>query len=613
MNWRIVSKVRRIFDEVRKVRNPRQAWEFVEWLGGAVGRRLVAGFRGRPGARNIGEVGGVSHLEDRGKQEPGGVAGDLDRRSDREGSGAGDVGDVEEDPGVGSEEQGAGSDVGEGEVAHADAPVEPGGGSKSIPEPNRAVADYPLGAEIVALGARAAAVFAASGRVGHSLDDEYVDLVVVDSPDDIETTGPPMVALADLAPHYSVPAFDPLTINPTGWVRKPTAGTGVLGPPDLLPPGTETHQVVSPHDRDALHVLHHLEDVAEFHPDVMSRASTLATVAAMGVVVHLADQDAALERFLGRELYGLMAASDILSADRDGRERISVAMRRVALRDHSLRRRSRDLIAAALPDPPLLPKVSILAPTKRPQLVHSLLDTVAGQTYPRLELVLILHGEGFGHDVEVGVADAPYPVRVVCVGGELSLGSALNSGVSVASGTLLSKFDDDDVYAADHVWDLVLAHEYSGAALVAKGAEFVYLSGSDVTLHRFCGKGETSSRVPIAGATILVSRHALDTVGGWKRLPLGEDRALIEDVRRAGGQVYRTHGFGFVVVRHGKGHTWDADDDYFLRQAEQVRQGWDPGFAGLDPRYWPAAARMSLIVGEARRQPSVSLFRRRLG
>ena len=220
MNWRIVSKVRRIFDEVRKVRNPRQAWEFVEWLGGAVGRRLVAGFRGRPGARNIGEVGGVSHLEDRGKQEPGGVAGDLDRRSDREGSGAGDVGDVEEDPGVGSEEQGAGSDVGEGEVAHADAPVEPGGGSKSIPEPNRAVADYPLGAEIVALGARAAAVFAASGRVGHSLDDEHVDLVVVDSPDDIETTGPPMVALADLAPSLFCSGIRPVDDQPDGLGEK---------------------------------------------------------------------------------------------------------------------------------------------------------------------------------------------------------------------------------------------------------------------------------------------------------------------------------------------------------------------------------------------------------
>ena len=329
--------------------------------------------------------------------------------------------------------------------------------------------------------------------------------------------------------------------------------------------------------------MHHVEDVAGFHPDVISRASTLAAVAATGVVVHLADQDPQLERFLGRELHGLMAAPDILGAGLDGRERISVTMRRVALRDHSLRRRARDLITAALPDPPLLPKVSILASTNRPGLVHDLLDTVGGQTYPRLELVLILHGEGFEQDMEARVADAPHPIRVVRVGGELSLGSALNSGVEAASGALLTKFDDDDVYASDHIWDLVLAHEYSGASLVAKGAEFVYLAGSDVTIHRFRGKGETYKEVPMAGATILVSRGAVDAVGGWRRLPLGEDRALIKDVRQSGARVYRTHGFGFVVVRHGKGHTWEADDSYFLRQAEEVRQGWDPGFAGLEP------------------------------
>ena len=415
-----------------------------------------------------------------------------------------------------------------------------------------------------------------------SLDDEHVDLVVVDTPDDIEDSGPPTVALADLAPTCSVAALDPLTVNPTGWVRKPTAGVGALGSPDLLPPGTEADRVVSPHDRDALRLVHHVEDVAGFHPDAISRASTLAAVAATGVVVHLADQDPQLERFLGPELYGLMAAPDILGAGLERRERISVTMRRVALRDHSLRRRARDLIAAALPDPPLLPKVSILASTNRPGLVPGLLDTVGRQTYPRLELVLILHGKGFGPDVETRVADAPYPIRVVRVDGELSLGSALNSGVEAASGALLTKFDDDDVYASDHIWDLVLAREYSGASLVAKGAEFVYLAGSGVTLHRFSGKGETFADVPMAGATILVSRGAVDAAGGWRRLPLGEDRALIKDVRQSGAPVYRTHGFGFVVVRHGKGHTWEADDSYFLNQAEEVRQGWDPEFAGLE-------------------------------
>ena len=42
----------------------------------------------------------------------------------------------------------------------------------------------------------------------------------------------------------------------------------------------------------------------------------------------------------------------------------------------------------------------------------------------------------------------------------------------VAQGTLLTKVDDDDLYGPEHVWDLVLARCYSGAAVVGKGAEF---------------------------------------------------------------------------------------------------------------------------------------------
>ena len=115
---------------------------------------------------------------------------------------------------------------GEGAVSDSGAPAEPPSEEESTPGPDSTVADYPLGAEIVTLGPRAATVFAASSRVRGSLDDEHIDLVVVDTPEEIEDSGPPTVALADLAATCSVAALDPLTFNPTGWVRKPTAGVG---------------------------------------------------------------------------------------------------------------------------------------------------------------------------------------------------------------------------------------------------------------------------------------------------------------------------------------------------------------------------------------------------
>ena len=65
------------------------------------------------------------------------------------------------------------------------------------------------------------------------------------------------------------------------------------------------------------------------------------------------------------------------------RERLSIDMRREALRTHSLRARARQLAAAAgLGARPGLPEVSILLPTRRPDLLDRCLEIAASQTYP---------------------------------------------------------------------------------------------------------------------------------------------------------------------------------------------------------------------------------------
>ena len=86
------------------------------------------------------------------------------------------------------------------------------------------------------------------------------------------------------------------------------------------------------------------------------------------------------------------------------------------------------------------------------------------------------------------------PLTVVGVSSERSLGDALNAGVDAASGEVVTKMDDDDWYGSDHLWDLMLALDYSGAELVAKGAEFVYMEELDITIRRFTGRSEGSER-----------------------------------------------------------------------------------------------------------------------
>lgn len=449
-----------------------------------------------------------------------------------------------------------------------------------------AAAQYRLGPEIAARGPRAEAVLAASGRVGSTVG-ELTEAVIVDTPEIAEDiaagTGIGISVLSQTDPRASVAAFDAESINPVGWTPDHRGHAVALGTPDHLPQQKRARRSVSIEARSVCRRAHHVLDTAAFHTDALARAGALAALAAAGAVVHIADKDAELHHRLGSELYGLMADESTLTADEHQREALSVAMRRSALRDHSLRARVRQLLAPTGFCGPPLPAVSILLATRRPDRVAAAIDAVAGQTYPCLELVLALHGEGFDRaGIDLRLRGLDHPSRVVEAPGHLPLGAVLNAASDESSGSLLTKFDDDDLYGPEHVWDLVLAHEYSRAGLVGKGAEFVYLEGSDVTLHRWRGAGERYiTTQSIAGGALMISRHCFDAVLGWRPIPRGVDQAIIADVVAAGHRVYRTHGMGYVLVRHGEGHTWQADDEYFLAQANETRTGCDLAFAGV--------------------------------
>ncbi len=340
---------------------------------------------------------------------------------------------------------------------------------------------------------------------------------------------------------------------------------------------------------------HHVIDVGDYHADVDRRAQTLASLAATGAVVHLSDcgvETSQLRDLLGADLYGVMTSKRIAEADHHERELLSVEMRRIALREHSNAGRARKL-AVETEDVDLYrratPLVSVLLATKRPEQVVDAVAAVARQSYPRIELILALHGAGF-EDVSDALksfeSDSGFGTErrhhVINVSETQNLGEVLAAATETSSGELVTKFDDDDHYGIDHLWDLVLAVEYSGAELVAKGSEYVYLKESDVLVHRFRGRGERHMTWgSIAGGAMMIARQQLDQVGGWSPVPKGVDQALIQSVLNYGGTIYRTHGAGYVLVRNASGHTWDAQDSYFLDQADEIKDGLDLEFAGI--------------------------------
>jgi hypothetical protein len=312
-------------------------------------------------------------------------------------------------------------------------------------------------------------------------------------------------------------------------------------------------------------------DHSGFHASAWERAGWIARLCAAGLPVVCAELDPELRALLGAELAGLLEGLGARElTDLDHRERLSVALRRAALRNHSQTERWRQIAAATGLELPERPLISVIFATRRVDWLEHGLAQVNRQSYAPRELVVCLHGEEFPQGIEERVRElAQGELKIVHVDAELTLGDALNAGVEAASGELVTKMDDDDYYNTDHLWDLVLALEYSGADLVGKAAEFVYLAQIDVTVRQISHDVETR----LAGGGMMMRRAPLVEEGGWPQRTRAEDLALIRSYDAAGRPIHRIPPHGYILNRHGRDHTWRPAVDYFLFRSEGQWRG----------------------------------------
>jgi hypothetical protein len=312
-------------------------------------------------------------------------------------------------------------------------------------------------------------------------------------------------------------------------------------------------------------------DHPSFHASEFERAGWIAKLCAAGIPVCAEAISDQLAELLGEELAALLEPlrpRDL--ADLDRRERASVALRRAALRSHSAVARWRQIAAFAGLEVPAPPMVSVILSTRRESWLEHGIAQVARQTYEPRELVVCLHGDEFAPGTSERIRSLyPGECQVIRVDSELTLGDALNAGVETAKGELVTKMDDDDYYSTEHLWDLVLALEYSGADLAGKAAEFVYLEEIDVTVRQISHDVDTR----MAGGGMMAVREPLRAIGGWPQRSRGEDLHLIRRFTEAGRPIRRIPPHGYILNRHGVDHTWRPQVDYFLFRSERQWRG----------------------------------------
>lgn len=297
----------------------------------------------------------------------------------------------------------------------------------------------------------------------------------------------------------------------------------------------------------------------------VAEAALLVQMAMAGVVVHAPKLSDATLSLLAKELWEHIRAplpgpgADTLEWDAR-----SVGQRRAALRHHATGFAMPQLTSSIFPTLVRPPSVTALLVTKRPEFLAQAVAAIDAQTYSELEIILGLHGFSLTAEMRGAVEQCRKPLEVVSIPPNVGFGEALGLVTARARGSLLTKFDDDDIYGPEHVWDLVLARHFSGANVVGKGAEFVYLEPLKVTVRRRGVESETYAGV-VTGGTLLLSRGDLEAVGGWRPVARSVDRGLLDRIHRSGGLIYRTHPLGFIYRRHLEGHTWDPGLEFFLR------------------------------------------------
>lgn len=260
----------------------------------------------------------------------------------------------------------------------------------------------------------------------------------------------------------------------------------------------------------------------------------------------------------------------------------AATLRRETWRHHDLRLRwGPDLGQRWWPQlaPRGWPSVAVVLTTRRPQLLDVALTMIAAQRDVDLEVVIALHGVD-AHETATAALDRhQLPGRVLRIPDDVPFGAALDAAVAASDAPVITKWDDDDLYGPDHLLDLLIAQRQSRAGLVGKAAEFVHLQASGQTVWRRADRAE-STNLWVAGGTLLLDRAMYDDVGGFPHIIRAVDHHLKVAVQAAGRDVYRTHGFGFVLRRHAGGHTWEAPDDDHRTKVAATFDGV-PDVAGL--------------------------------
>lgn len=226
------------------------------------------------------------------------------------------------------------------------------------------------------------------------------------------------------------------------------------------------------------------------------------------------------------------------------------------------------------------PSMSVILATRRPEMLPGILEQMAEQDHPNVEIVIGCHGFSAPDPGlwSPRVRDRVGPVLEL--DSSVVFGDVLARLSEAASGDLVSKVDDDDLYGRHHLADVMMAWVYSDAQLVGRKMALIRDEETDTLIVRRLFR--ESYRSKVAGGSSTIARHDLASIGGWRPQARSIERGLWTRLQDAGALLYACSGPGYVYVRHSQGHTWSVPLDHFAgTHYETTLQGLPPAALGV--------------------------------
>lgn len=218
--------------------------------------------------------------------------------------------------------------------------------------------------------------------------------------------------------------------------------------------------------------------------------------------------------------------------------------------------------------------ISVITSTNRESNLPNILANFSRQNYNPKELIILLN---YDYPKEYLWKDAisKYDnISVYTLGGNLSLGSCLNLGISKAKYDYIAKLDDDDYYGENYLTYSLLNLQSVKANIVGKASIYIYFKEEDILgIKHISYENKFVSRVE--GSTLFFKKDIFPIIK-FKDKNLGEDLEFCRDAISSGYTIYSTDRNQYIYIRGSRNdHTWKINNDFLIRNCTKIGKKLD--------------------------------------